>query len=303
MQSPSEPRSTRAGAYAVRPHEARGVILLGHGSLRTNGGAAMIRLAERAQEAGVAPLVEAAFLNYRRPSFQEALARCIAANVSDIVVQPYFLVPGKFVRSDVAQLVAAEQLAHPELTLRVARPFGEHPALARLVQKRALEADYTAANPNLGLPTALRPIDEGANWRPLYIQHRTGLLIMAHGSPDASANQPIRALVRQLRAQTRYAAVSDCYLDLNAPGIGAAIDSMHTHGIKHIIALPFFLHMGNHVREDLPEQIAAARARHPQSTILLAEHLGYDYLLVSVIADRVAEAFRHSAALPASDAN
>ncbi|KPV45426.1 hypothetical protein SE17_44090, partial [Kouleothrix aurantiaca] len=101
----------------------------------------------------------------------------------------------------------------------------------------------------------------------------------------------------------RYAAVSDCYLDLNAPGIGAAIDSMLAYGIQHIIAVPFFLHMGNHVREDLPAQIAAARARHPQATILLAEHLGYDRLLVPVIADRVAEAFRHGAALPASEAN
>lgn len=303
MQPSSEPFRANASAYAVRTQEARGVILLGHGSLRTNGGAAMIRLAERAQESGVAPLVEAAFLNYRRPSFQEALARCIAANVTDIVVQPYFLVPGKFVRSDVAQLVAAEQLAHPELTLRVARPFGEHPALARLLQKRALEADYTAANPNIGLPTALRPINEGASWRPLYQQHRTGMLLMAHGSPDASANQPIHALVRQLRAQTRYAAVSDCYLDLNSPTIGAAIDAMLAHGIRHIVALPFFLHLGNHVREDLPAQIAAARTRHPQASILLAEHLGYDRLLVPVIADRVAEAFRPGAALPASDTN
>ena len=303
MQPSSEPRRSNASANAVRAPESRGVILLGHGSLRSNGGAAMIRLAERAQEAGVASLVEAAFLNYRRPTFQEALARCIAASITEIVVQPYFLVPGTFVRTDVARLVAAEQLAHPDLALRVARPFGDHPALARLLQKRALEADYTAANPNLGLPTALRPIDEGAGWRPLHQQHRTGLLIMAHGSPDASANQPIHALVRQLRAQTRYAAVSDCYLDLNAPTIGAAADAMLAHGIRHMIALPFFLHLGNHVREDLPAQIAAARARHPQATILLAEHLGYDRLLVPVIADRVAEAFRHGAAQPASEAS
>jgi hypothetical protein len=30
--------------------------------------------------------------------------------------------------------------------------------------------------------------------------------------------------------------------------------------------------------------------RHPDTTILLAEHLAYDRLLVSAIADRVAEA-------------
>jgi len=48
-------------------------------------------------------------------------------------------------------------------------------------------------------------------------------------------------------------------------------------------------------------QPAAARARHPASTILLTEHLAYDRLLVSVIADRVGEALAaaHTTDLPA----
>ena len=65
---------------------------------------------------------------------------------------------------------------------------------------------------------------------------------------------------------------------------------MTGRGIKHIIATPYFLQLGNHVKDDLPAIIAAARIRHSASTILLTEHLAYDRLLVSVIADRVAEA-------------
>ena len=42
--------------------------------------------------------------------------------------------------------------------------------------------------------------------------------------------------------------------------------------------------------DDLPAIIAAARTRHPAATILLTEHLAFDRLLVSVIADRVSEA-------------
>src|SRR5438067_13214310 len=51
----------------------RAVMLVGHGSLRLGAGAAMIRLAERAQAARVAPIVGAGFLNYSRPTFGETL--------------------------------------------------------------------------------------------------------------------------------------------------------------------------------------------------------------------------------------
>jgi sirohydrochlorin cobaltochelatase len=271
----------------------RAVMLVGHGSLRSGAGAAMIRLAERAQAARVAPIVSAGFLNYSRPTFDETLARCIESGASELIIQPYFLVPGKFVRDDLARLAEAGRLAHSGLTIQVAQPFGDHPALARLLLKRALEADYLAANPHIVDQRLPRPLQDGAGWRPLHQQQHTGLLIMAHGSPNPASNAPIAGIAKRVRAVGRYAAVTVCFMDLNKPSIPDAIDAMIECGIQHIIATPYFLQLGNHVKDDLPAIIGAARARHPASTILLAEHLSYDRLLVSVIADRVAEALAH----------
>ena len=266
----------------------RAVILVGHGSLRSGAGAAMLRLAERAQAAKIAPIVRAGFLNYSRPTFDETLARCVECGASEVIVQPYFLVPGKFVREDLVRLAEAGQQAYPWLSIRVAEPFGDHPALARLLLKRALEADYLAANPHiLHQP---RPLEAGAGWRPLHQLHSTGLLIMAHGSPHSESNAPIYGIAKRVQAYRRYAAVTVCFMDLNQPSIAEAIDDLAERGIRQIIATPYFLQLGNHVKDDLPAIIAAARSRHPSSTILLAEHLAYDRLLVSVIADRVAEA-------------
>jgi sirohydrochlorin cobaltochelatase len=267
----------------------RAVMLVGHGSLRSGAGAAMIRLAERAQAARVAPIVSAGFLNYSRPTFDETLARCVESSASDVIIQPYFLVPGKFVREDLARLAEAGRLAHPGLSIQVAQPFGDHPALARLLLKRALEADYLAANPHIIHQRLPRPLEDEAGWRPLHRLHRTGLLIMAHGSPHPESNAPIYGIAERVRACGRYAAVTICFMDLNQPSIPDAIDDMTGRGIKHIIATPYFLQLGNHVKDDLPAIIGAVRARHPASTILLAELLSYDRLLVSVIADRVAE--------------
>jgi sirohydrochlorin ferrochelatase len=269
---------------------ARAVVLVGHGSVRAGAGAAMIRLAERLRAARLAPIVGAGFLNYRRPTFAESLARCVAEGATEVVVQPYFLVPGKYVRDDVERLVVAGRQAHPGVELTVARPFGDHPALAALLLKRALEADYLAAHPHirhLGQPRAL---GDGAGWQPLHRLHRTGLLILAHGSPDRKSNASIYGIARRVRATGRYAAVSVCFLGLNKPSIPTAIDQLIARGIRHIVAAPYFLHLGSHVAEDLPLVIGAGRARNPHATILLAEHLAYDRLLLTVIADRVAEA-------------
>ncbi|HEU5101780.1 MAG TPA: sirohydrochlorin chelatase [Roseiflexaceae bacterium] len=288
---------TRAAGGVYGNDPARAVMLIGHGSLRAGAGAAMIRLAERAQAAGVAPIVSAGFLNYSQPAFGETLAGCVESGASEVIVQPYFLIPGKYVREDLARLAEAGRRAFPRLSIQVAQPFGDHPALARLLLKRAQEADYLAANQHILHQRQPRPIDEGAKWRPLYRLHRTGLLIMAHGSPEPQANAAIYAIARRVRASGRYAAVSVCFMDLNKPRIPDTIDDMARRGIRHMIAAPFFLQLGNHVQDDLPAIIAAARARHQSSTILLAEHLGYDRLLVSVIADRVAEAQIRSADL------
>ncbi len=270
------------------------VILLGHGTLHLDGGAAMIKLAERAQAVGLAPLVTASFLNYCRPSFAEALARCIDADATQVVVQPYFLVAGKYVHDDLSRLIETSRMAHPELLFRAARPLGDHPALARLLLKRAIEADYLFANPQIALSNGPRPLAEGASWQPLHMSHHTGLLIVAHGTPDGRANLPVQSMAHQVRMNGRYAMVAECYLGLNQPNIATAITALVRNGMTHIIVAPYFLHLGNHVREDIPLQIAAARTAHPRCQIILAEYLGYDRLLVGVIADRISEALHES---------
>jgi sirohydrochlorin ferrochelatase len=242
----------------------RAVLLVGHGSLRPGSGAAMIRLAARVRERGIAPLVAAGFLNYSRPRAAAVIARIAASGAELLVIQPYFLVPGKFVSEDMARLAAASGAAHPQLPIALAQPFGDHPALAELVSKRA---------------QAARPT-----------QDATGLLIIAHGSPDPSANRPIEALARRIQAQGDYAAVVVCYLGLNEPAIGAAIDALVRDGLRRLVAVPYLLQFGGHAAEDIPAAIDAARARHPQAAIALSEHLGYDPLIGDVIAARVAEA-------------
>lgn len=251
----------------------RAIVLIGHGSLRGGSGASMIRLAARLREAGVAPLTAAGFLNYSRPSFGEALGSVVARGAREVAVQPYFLVPGKFVGVDVPRAVAAAQGQHPAIRVALAPPLGDHLALSELLVKRA----RAACPPAAGV--------------------RDGLLVVAHGSPDPSANRPVYAVAGRIGRQHGFAAVMVGFLGLNEPLIGPALDRIVADGMQRIVVAPYFLQLGGHVADDLPAAVAEARTRHRRAPIVLSEHLGYDPLLAAVIADRVAGAFA-GAALP-----
>jgi sirohydrochlorin cobaltochelatase len=107
-----------------------GVILFAHGSLLCGSGQALEVHAERLRARGVAPVVEIGYLNYSEPRFLGAVRECVARGVTRIVVAPYFLVPGKFVRVDLPQAVAEAQALFPERVFRVAEAVGYDERLA-----------------------------------------------------------------------------------------------------------------------------------------------------------------------------
>ena len=284
LVAPSAP----AARSEQRPVHA--VILVGHGSLRRASGAAMIRIAARLRKAGIAPITQAAFLNYSRPSVSEGLARCVARGAEEITIVPYFLVPGWFVKQTLPQMLNVCRTQHPSVIIRQTEPLGDHAALAKLVLQRAFEADYLHAFPQIAHAPADRLLLRNDTWQPLHSTQRTGLIMIAHGSPDSSNNRAIYAVAERVRALQHYAAVTVCFMELNKPSLAEAIDDFSQNGISHAITVPYFLQLGNHVSDDLPRLNAESQARHPKMTLLLAEHLGYDRLLIAPISDRVGTA-------------
>src|SRR5689334_18758589 len=100
------------------------VILFSHGSVLCGAGEALNAHAARLQAAGVAPMVAVGYLNCSEPLFADTVARCAAAGATRILVAPYFLVPGYFVKVDLPGAVEAAQAQYPELEFVVAPPLG-----------------------------------------------------------------------------------------------------------------------------------------------------------------------------------
>lgn len=114
------------------------------------------------------------------------------------------------------------------------------------------------------------------------------LLVMVHGSPRPIANNDMFAVVDVIRERGVYPIVEVGFMEINEPSIPEAIERCVAQGAERVLAVPYFLHTGNHVTDDLPTLLEEAQARYPQVEFLMGDYLGHDPLLADVVAERAA---------------
>lgn len=114
----------------------------------------------------------------------------------------------------------------------------------------------------------------------------TALLLLAHGSPRPSANRDLLALADTIRQRGDFDFVQVGFLECNEPSIPDAIDACAASGADRIVAVPYFLHIGTHVAQDLPELLDAGRTRHPHVDFRLADYVGLSARVTDLLADR-----------------
>jgi sirohydrochlorin ferrochelatase len=113
---------------------------------------------------------------------------------------------------------------------------------------------------------------------------------MVHGSPRPESNEDVFAVVEELRSRRAFDRVEVGFLDVNQPDIPTAVETLVTAGAREIVAVPYFLHSGKHVSNDLPDILEAAARRHPAVLILMGDYLGHAEAIADVLRDRVGEA-------------
>lgn len=92
------------------------------------------------EDEGDATIVEVGFLNYIEPDLDSAVERCIARGAQEIVIVPYFLVAGKFVKEELPRVVDIVRSRHPRVRFAVADALQSHDALAEAILASAESA-------------------------------------------------------------------------------------------------------------------------------------------------------------------
>ena len=117
----------------------------------------------------------------------------------------------------------------------------------------------------------------------------TAILIMAHGSRIAAANNAAREVATMVQEMTGINIIEVAFREMHEPNIQQGIDTCVARGAKKILLIPYFLFMGAHVQHDLPEEIEAAQKRHPGLEMVMGPHLGVHRKLAEIVSERIAE--------------
>src|ERR1043165_5280412 len=122
------------------------------------------------------------------------------------------------------------------------------------------------------------------------MQMKTALLLMAHGSRQAEANDDLYALAQEMRNTGEYAVVEASFLELAEPSIEAAAAQCVSQGADRGILLPYFLSAGVHVQRDLQQKRDRLSEAYARVEFILAQPLGRHPLLREIIKQRAREA-------------
>ena len=118
---------------------------------------------------------------------------------------------------------------------------------------------------------------------------KTAILLMAHGSRIPEANDAVREIAAMVKKMTDYEIVEVSYREQHLPNIQQGIDACVSKGAERILLIPYFLFIGAHVQEDLPEEMAQAKDRYPGVEFAMGSHLGVHRKLAEVVVERIAE--------------
>lgn len=124
----------------------------------------------------------------------------------------------------------------------------------------------------------------------------TAILLIAHGSRHAAANDDLHALAARLAAGADYPIVEPCFLELAEPDIAGGADRCVARGATRVLMIPYFLSAGIHLRRDLTAARDALDGRHPGVAFVLGPPLGPDPRLDQLVMERI----RQTAAMPSA---
>jgi precorrin-8X/cobalt-precorrin-8 methylmutase len=128
---------------------------------------------------------------------------------------------------------------------------------------------------------------------------RQAVVVLGHGSRNPSALEVLEKVARLLALQTGWE-VAHASLDFNHPNLEEAVEELYAEGYRQITVAPYLLFAGNHVAQDIPKKLAELLWKREDLDISVAEPLGLDLRLVSVMEARVRAVQGEQGAVPAS---
>jgi sirohydrochlorin cobaltochelatase len=103
---------------------------------------------------------------------------------------------------------------------------------------------------------------------------KSALILFAHGARDPEWAVPVRRLQAKVVALRPDLEVEIAFLELTAPLLPEAIESLAARRYRRIAIVPVFLAQGGHLKQDVPRLLETMKVRFPGVTFDLWPALG-----------------------------
>ena len=120
-------------------------------------------------------------------------------------------------------------------------------------------------------------------------KQKEAVILMGHGSRIPGAGEGMERVAEGMRSKLGGCMVEVCYMSKLGPHLPEAFDRCAAKGATRIIVMPYFLHAGLHILEDIPDMLREKGKEYPDIELILGRHLGFDDCLVDLVVKRTAE--------------
>lgn len=115
----------------------KALILVDHGSTVDEANRLLALVAQRIEARNTDfDMVEHCHMEIAPPTMEDAFAKCAEMGAEEVVVHPYFLVPGKHSGFDIPSMARAAARKFPGLRHTVTEPLGIHEKIVDVVLER-----------------------------------------------------------------------------------------------------------------------------------------------------------------------
>jgi precorrin-8X/cobalt-precorrin-8 methylmutase len=253
---------------ALSPVADYDIVIAGHGSRDPEGVREFERLVELVQKRAGGRRVNHGYLEFARPTIDEAIRVNIAAGARQVAVVPGVLLAATHAKNDLPSEVLALRREFPQTKVHYGSALQLHPLVLKLMRERIIHTEAQS-------PRLLK-------------RSESCLAVVGRGTTDPDANSDVSKLARMLEEGLGFGASFVCYSGTAQPLVADGLKLAARLGFSRIIVAPFFLFTGILVKR-IYSAVTALAGRHPDIEFLQCEYLGIHELLADALLERAEE--------------
>ena len=114
-----------------------------------------------------------------------------------------------------------------------------------------------------------------------------GILIVAHGSRVKETEDTLVSVLKMVSEKLPGRCIEHAFMEFSDQTLEKAVRSLIAKNVTEIKVVPYFLFMGVHLREDIPNMIKECTADYPHINVVMGQPLGVDPRLAEILVDRI----------------